>query len=47
MKEDADGDSDDDERVDDVAEFIEKPCKTDNDCGRSGFLMCKEWIVKN
>lgn len=42
-----DSDSDDDEIVDDMAEFVGQPCQTNKDCGKSRFLMCKEGIVND
>ena len=50
LADDEDGEeyeSDDDEIVDDQAEFTGVPCKTTKDCGKSRFLICKEEVVKD
>ena len=39
--EDAEAGSDDDEVVDDMAIFLNEPCQSDADCGKSRFLHCK------
>lgn len=39
--------SDDDEIVDDQAEFTGLPCETTKDCGKSRFLVCEESDVKD